>query len=243
MFWSFRFYLCGIGAILLISLMLASKAAYPARPFVTDDARLALAQSCQLESWSRVYSSSTEFWALPACNPTGNLEFTLGAGRVHQSNYATNDYVLQVKTLFKEMAPGGVGWGLAVGKIAHPSINPGPNLLGNQYAYLPISFLSQSSRQAIHLNLGALQYDRTGQTRATWGLGLEQHSTDRLHFIAETFGDHRSQPYFQAGVRYFVIKDLLQIDATLGGQLDGPASGRWISFGLRYLPESVLGRR
>jgi hypothetical protein len=207
---------------------------------VTDDARLALAQSCQLESWSRVYSSSTEFWALPACNPTGNLEFTLGAGRVHQSNYATDDYVFQVKTLFKEMAPGGVGWGLALGKIAHPSINPGPNLLGNQYAYLPISFLSQSSRKAIHLNLGALRYDRTGQTRGTWGLGLEQHSTDRLHFIAETFGDHRSQPYFQSGIRYFVIKDLLQIDATVGGQLDRPTSGRWVSFGLRYLPPSVL---
>jgi hypothetical protein len=243
MFWSFRFYLCGTGLILFCSFMVGMRPAYPARPFVTDDARIALSQSCQLESWSRVYSSSTELWALPACNPTGNLEFTLGAGRVHQSNYATDDYVFQVKTLFKEMAPGDVGWGLAVGKIAHPSINPGPNLLGNQYAYLPISFLSQSSRQAIHLNLGALRYDRTGQTRGTWGLGLEQHSTDRLHFIAETFGDHRSQPYFQAGIRYFVIKDLLQIDATLGGQLDGPTSGRWISFGLRYLPESVLGGR
>lgn len=45
----------------------------------------------------------------------------------------------------------------------------------------------------------------------------------------------------QAGVRYFVIKDLLQIDATLGGQIDGPTSGRWISFGLRYLPQSALG--
>ena len=226
---------------LLVCLLLGMKPAFSARPFVTDDARLTLAHSCQLESWSRVYSSSTELWALPACNPTGNLEFTLGAGRALLNDYATNDYVFQVKTLFKEMAPGGVGWGLALGKIAHPGINPGPNLLGNQYIYLPISFLNQNSSRAIHLNIGALRYDGAGQTRGTWGLGLEQQTTERLHLIAETFGDPRSQPYFQAGVRYFVIKDLLQIDLTLGGQHDGPTSGRWISFGLRYLPPSVLG--
>jgi hypothetical protein len=239
----FRFSLHSCRLILFASLLLIWKPAFPARPFVTDDARLTLAQSCQLESWSRVYSSSVELWALPACNPGGNLEFTLGAGNARQNNHATHDYVLQAKTLFKEMAPGSVGWGLAVGKIAHPSATAGPNLWGNQYAYLPISFLSQNSRQAVHINIGALRYDTTQETRGTWGLGLEQHATERLHLIAETFGDHRSQPYFQAGVRYFVIKDLLQIDATLGGQLDGPASGRWISFGLRYLPQSVLKPR
>jgi hypothetical protein len=241
MIWPLRFPLLSFRAILLLSLLLGMKPVFPARPFVTDDARLTLAKSCQLESWSRVYSSSTEFWALPACNPTGNLELTLGAGRANQNSYATSDYVLQAKTLFQEMAPGGVGWGLALGKIAHPGINPGPNLLGNQYVYLPISFLSQNGSRAVHLNVGALRYDKTRQTRGTWGLGLEQQTTERLHLIAETFGDHRSQPYIQAGVRYFVIKDLLQIDATLGGQIDGPTSGRWMSFGLRYLPQSVLG--
>ncbi len=52
-----------------------------ARPFVTDDARLTTAGSCQLESWTRFYADSTEVWALPACNPTGNLELTLGVGK------------------------------------------------------------------------------------------------------------------------------------------------------------------
>jgi hypothetical protein len=241
--WSLRFPLLSYRVILGVSLLLGMKPAFPARPFVTDDARLALPQSCQLESWSRVYSSITEFWALPTCNPTGNLEFTLGAGQARQSSRATQDYVLQAKTLFQEMAPAGVGWGLAVGKIAHPSAAAGPNLWGNHYAYLPISFLGQNGRQALHVNFGALRYDTTRETRGTWGLGLERHATERLHLIAETFGDHRNQPFFQAGVRYFVVKDLLQIDATLGGQLDGPTSGRWMSVGVRYLPQSVLGSR
>jgi hypothetical protein len=239
----FRFSLHSCRLILFVSLLLVLEPAFPARPFVTDDARLTLAQSCQLESWSRVYSSSVELWALPACNPGGNLEITLGGGRAFYDHYAVNDYLVQAKTLFQELAPGQMGWGLAIGKIAHPDINPGPNLLGNQYVYLPISFLSQNGARAIHLNIGAVRYDNTWQSRGIWGLGLELQRSDRLLIIAETFGDHRNQPYLQAGLRYSVIKDLFQIDATLGGQLDGPAAGRWISFGLRYLPKSLLRPR
>jgi len=52
--------------------------AWAARPFMTDDARLTTGGSCQLETWSRRYSDRSEFWALPACNPTGNLEITAG---------------------------------------------------------------------------------------------------------------------------------------------------------------------
>ena len=55
--------------------------AWSARPFVTDDARLTTAGSCQLETWTRMYRDSTEFWALPACNPGGNLELTAGGGQ------------------------------------------------------------------------------------------------------------------------------------------------------------------
>ena len=51
------------------------------RPFVIDDARLTDAGSCQLEVWGESHTDSKEWWAVPACNPTGNLELTLGAGR------------------------------------------------------------------------------------------------------------------------------------------------------------------
>jgi hypothetical protein len=104
--------------------------AFAARPFVTDDARLTAAGSCQIESWMRIDPDSKELWALPACNPTGNLEFTFGAGRArHSDEPPANDYVLQLKTLFRPLETNGWGWGLAVGTIRHPEINPGPNML------------------------------------------------------------------------------------------------------------------
>ena len=78
-------------ACLLGSLSLHAVAA---RPFVTDDARLTNAGSCQLESWARLYRDSHETWALPACNPTGNFEVTAGGGYARSDNsQGTNDYV------------------------------------------------------------------------------------------------------------------------------------------------------
>ena len=219
---------------------IGSDPAMAARPFVTDDARLTQAGSCQIESWSRFYRSTNELWALPACNPTGGFELTIGAGRAFYRGFETNDYIIQGKTLFRTLEAGGFGWGIAAGKIAHPAVNPGPNLLGNHYIYIPFSAASQDSKQVLHINLGALRNQSAGDARGTWGLGLELNQTDRLQWIAEAFGDHTSRPFVQAGARYAIQKNLLQIDMTFGGQSYGPVSSRWLSVGLRYTPDDIL---
>jgi hypothetical protein len=46
--------------------------------------------------------------------------------------------------------------------------------------------------------------------------------------------------YGQVGVRYSVVPDLFQVDATLGRQLAGDGNGRWVSFGLRYTPDRLF---
>ena len=86
--------------IVLGLIVLNFSQAYAARPFVTDDARLTTSESCQVESWSRLYKNSTEIWALPACNPTGNFEITAGMGLAKPKDTATTqDYVIQAKSL------------------------------------------------------------------------------------------------------------------------------------------------
>lgn len=126
--------------VLVCTALIIPSITFAARPFITDDARLTTGGSCQLESWMRVNQNSNEFWALPACNPTGNFEFTFGGGIAKaQGEQATNDYVLQAKTLIRPLETNGWGWGLAFGRIRHPAINPGPNMFGNTYAYIPLS--------------------------------------------------------------------------------------------------------
>jgi len=215
--------------------------ALAARPFVTDDARLTTAGSCQLASWTRIYRHSHEVWALPACNPFGNFELTLGGGRARSDGEsATRDYVLQGKTLFRELQTNDWGIGLAAGTVRHPEISPGPNLLGNTYAYLPVSVSVLDDALVLHTNLGWLRDRATKKNRVTWGMGAEVRLGARLTGIAETFGENRGNPYFQVGARLAIIPDRVQVDATVGQQLSGSGNSRWLSFGLRLTPASLF---
>jgi hypothetical protein len=215
--------------------------ALAARPFVTDDARLTTGGSCQMESWLRIYPDSNELWALPACNPTGNLEFTFGGGRSKpQGEQATSDYVFQAKTLLRPLETNGWGMGLAVGTIHHPEINPGPNMLGNTYAYIPLSVSLNDDEIILHANLGWLKDKSSGLHSASWGIGGEFKMHAKLLGIAETYGDNRGMSYGQIGIRYSVIPDLFQLDATVGQQLSGEGNSHWISFGIRYTPDRLF---
>lgn len=227
---------------LTVSLLAALPSfAMAARPFVTDDARLTTEGSCQLETWARSYKDSHEVWALPACNPTGNLEFTLGGGRARTNGaQGTSDFVFQLKTLFRPLSTNGWGWGLGVGTVRHPEINPGPNLLGNTYAYVPMSFSFENDRLVVHANVGWLRERATHRNNATWGVGAELQATQRVTLIAETFGDHRNNPYWQVGGRLAIVPNRVQIDLTLGQQVSGPAGSRWVSMGLRFTPDEVF---
>lgn len=214
---------------------------YAARPFVTDDARLTNENSCQLESWVRHYSDSNELWALPACNFGGNFEVTAGGGVAKSTTTGTSvDYVLQAKTLFRPLETNDWGWGLAVGTVRHPNINPGPNLLGNSYFYVPASLSLMDDKVIFHSNLGLLRDTQSGLYSRTWGLGGEFKLTPRMLAIAESFGDHRNKPYWQLGGRYAIVPDRVQVDATIGEQFHGGHSTRWVSFGLRLTPGALF---
>lgn len=225
--------------LVLLGLWLPTQA-MAARPFVTDDARLTTAGSCQLETWVRSYRDSHEVWALPACNPTGNLEFTVGAGRARtDGERGTNDHVFQLKTLFRPLSTNGWGWGLGVGTVRHPSINPGPNLLGNTYAYVPMSFSFLDDRVVVHANVGWLKERATQRHNATWGMGSELQAAPRVTLVAEAFGDNRQNPYWQMGGRLAIVPNRVQVDLTLGQQFAGPNASRWVSLGLRFTPDEL----
>lgn len=232
-----------ISSFVAAMMLVAASPAWSARPFVTDDARLTTAGSCQLESWTRVYRGSTEIWALPACNPGGNLELTVGAGHAmydEPGRSANSDHVFQAKTLFRPLQTNDVGFGMAAGTVRHPGVNPGPNLLGNTYVYLPLSVSMADNLLVVHVNTGWLRERVTRRDLATWGVGTEWNVSERITWMAETFGDSHPNTYWQAGGRFSLIPQLLQIDTTLGQSLGGSHDSRWISFGLRFTPASLF---
>src|SRR5438128_843989 len=106
-----RFELCA----LLACVAVLSPSARAARPMITDDARIVDAQACQLESWVRRNEHSTEYWAIPACNPTGNLELALSGARTNEAGEThTSDALVQAKTLFRPLKTNDWGVGAVV---------------------------------------------------------------------------------------------------------------------------------
>ncbi len=215
--------------------------AFAARPFMTDDARLTTEGSCQLESWTRRYTDRAEYWALPACNPSGNVEITAGGGRFNADGQpSSHDHILQAKTLFRPMQTNDWGWGLAIGRAWHTSAQAGPNNLGNTYLYAPLSVSMLDDRVVIHANLGWVQDKQTRVNATTWGTGVEYWVHPKVMVIAESFGDDRQKPWVQSGARFSLIPGVFQIDLTRGTQPGSGSHSTWTSFGLRYTPDKLF---
>ena len=222
----------------LIALLTSlTPAAEAARPMITDDARITDPQACQLETWVHVHENSRELWALPACNPSGNFELTLGGALARADGAAQSGaVVVQGKTLFKPLETNGWGLGIAAGYATQT----GRGQSGGPYFYLPGSLSLADDRVVLHANLGATYFGDTRETRMTWGLGSETAATQHLYIIAEAFGQDTGRPFLQGGVRYWLLPGHLQIDTTVGSNLADMHGERWLSIGLRFITPPIF---
>lgn len=215
--------------------------AHAARPMLTDDARLTDAHACQVESWIKFNRNGTEKWALPACNPGGNLELTFGGAiGEDQRGARTSDVVIQAKTLLKPLESNGYGVAFTLGMVRHPDVTPGGNLSGDAYFNVPVSFSRFDDAFVLHLNLGAVHTRNDGETRATWGIGSETRLDAANYLIAESFGQDRGKPYYQLGWRHWLIPDSMQLDTTYGNRFGISDMERWFSIGLRWIAPGLF---
>ena len=203
---------------------------------ITDDARIVDARACQLETWTKRNTDSTELWALPACNPWGGAELTFG-GALTNAEGATRftDQLVQAKTLFKPYEPGGWGVGLAVGSVRRLRGEASRRWPGDAYFYVPFSIAAGSDDVVLHVNAGAAHHRDERRTQSTWGLGAEVRLHPSVYFIPETFSTDRGRPFYQAGFRFWVVPERVQVDATFGNRLVSESRERWFSVGMRLL--------
>ena len=232
------------GLALMIVLSLFMHTAHAARPLITDDARVVDAKSCQVESWVRMEHGHSEMWALPGCNFAGDIELTLGGGRLRQDGLTASDFVAQAKALLKPLAAN--GWGAAVtgGVVQHRPFG-GDTSARDAYVNVPLSFSFADDRFVLHTNTGWLHDGAAKRHIATWGVGTETQLSERAGLVAEAFGQvsrASSASFYQLGLRFWVVPNRVQIDTTYGNRI-GSAQGdqaRWFSIGLRLLSPAFL---
>ena len=221
----------------LIVLLVGASSVDAARPMITDDARLTDAGACQVESWVHIHGKQRELWALPACNPGGNFEMTLGGALAYDgSRQESGAAVIQFKTLFKPLAINGYGIGLAAGYASQP----GSAHTGNPYFYVPVSFSLADDSVVIHTNLGYTRERENQENRLTWGVGSETQLTARSYVIAESFGQDKGNPFFQVGIRHWIVPNHVQIDTTYGSQFGAISDQHWFSIGLRLISPTLF---
>ena len=223
--------------LVLAVLALIASPAHAARPFVTDDARIVDPQGCQVEIFykrQREYREG-EFGLLPACNPWGRVELSLGGIWVDSEQPGDSRTLsLQAKTLLVPLEPNGAGFGLTLG-VAQVSA-PQSSSVWNPYVNGIGSFSFFDDRIVLHANLGAVRDNHLRLTRGTWGIGAEVLLVaPRLYGILETYGQRLEKPTLHGGVRLWVVPNRVQVDATLGSQHARPFDRRFATVGVRLL--------
>lgn len=230
-----------LGTVFALTILFLPADAESASPLVVDDARLLDPKTCQVEAWAQRNRDSTELWMLPACNPFGAFDLTIGGARTRESGAAElTDAQVQVKTLFRVLEPGSWGVGLAAGTVRRPHRDTANGWPGDTYVNVPLSFAAQSEAWALHVNAGALRRRDENRTSATWGLGGEARLRSDLTALGEVYSIDRGRPFYQAGLRYTVIKDRWQMDATYGNRAVSDTQQRWFTIGMRLLSPPFL---
>lgn len=223
--------------LVLLVLLLAVPAAQAARPFVTDDARVVDPGGCQIEMFYKRQREfhEHEFGLLPACNPWGRVELSLGGIWVDSSLPGNSQTILvQAKTLLKPLDTNGSGFAftLGVGRV-RPFEAP---RFANPYFTGIGSFSLFDDRLVVHANLGVVRDKQSDLTRGTWGVGAEVLLlAPRLYGIIELYGQRKDKPTLHTGLRFWIVPDRLQVDGTVGRQYATPFDRRFGTIGLRVL--------
>lgn len=194
---------------------------------VVDDAGIVGANNCQLGSWIYHSAAGTEYWAVPACNFSGNFELALGGARITGAGQTGNVAVLQGKTLFKPVDNNGWGAGLSFGTQSVL----GDGGIGNVFATVPVSFSFLDGGIVVHTNAGLLRVKSSRRTYGTAGVGVEVALNERSTLTAETFGQQGGNLFVQLGIKYWLVKDRVQLDATYGNRVGQGSSARFFTLG------------
>ena len=207
---------------------------YAARPMLTDDARIVDPKSCQLESWIRDSKHTTEYWALPACNVSENLEVTIGGsleGVNGHSSFANELY--QMKSIIQPITINQTGYSIVLGNGRDPkrAMN---RVIQDWYLNVPISY-PYNDRLVIHTNLGMTHLTDEKTEKMNWGLSSEYNYNERIDLISEVFNQSSNSTYFQFGLRYWLIKNRAQIDTTYMNSFNHIGEDQSFSVGLRLL--------
>jgi hypothetical protein len=169
-----------------------------------DDANTDEAGHGHVEAWLAREPGSTVYNLAPAYSPIDGLEF--GAQLARDTSALVTLKTLQAKWRITPRQEHGCNAGAVLGWSRATAAPDAVSLNG-------LLTCNRAGQGSVHANLGGTQ---AGSTRATvnWGVAYE-HDLKVVTPSIEWFGEQRSKPTLQAGLRGNLAKSL-QLDGSVG---------------------------
>jgi hypothetical protein len=213
-------------------LIVAASAAQAGEPLVTDDAAIVSPKTCQIEVWARSLHDGREYWAQPACNFTGNVEFDV-AGAREEPNGSDSSGMLQLQAKSVLFASPGNLWSFGVvGGAARDTGSPhGSSAFQSYYAKALASWRPRSELE-MDFNLGASNAYGLG-TFALAGVAVQYAIVPSVEWLAEIYRDAPGRAKYQLGLRWIVVPDRFETYISYGDRFGGPPSQWAVIAGIR----------
>jgi hypothetical protein len=228
-----------LGASSLIAALLAQTHALAARPFVTDDAGTLAAGNCEAQAYGlrqadrgapSINGVHTDFGCGIGFDHFGATQIGVSAERSVGDGQANTALGLSGKTALRNGFDGAVDFALAYGfNWARGE--------GERYRHdgAELKAIASATLEpfVLHANAGA-RYSRADRSsKFIWALAAERpRSLGPVDLGAELFGVAGETAWVQAAMRWELVKERFQIDASIGKEVKHGLS-RLVTVGLK----------
>jgi hypothetical protein len=208
--------------------------AWAGRPLQTEDAGVLGAGECEIESFAareRVRDEPTAraLSAQVGCGIGLRSQLALAAARTRAAGEKVDDITLVGKTWLRELDDDDIGVTLAYALGA--TRLPGASLRHEATEVRAVVTVPRGDWQ-VHANAGWARSEADRLNSTIWGMAAERTGLGPVDLMAEVFGDDRSDPWLNAGLRWNAIPDRLNLDASYGVQMNS-ARARLLTVGFK----------
>ena len=226
-----------IGALIAIALAGAGTTAFAGRPLQTEDAGVLDRGECELESASgresgRDGPSTREATAQFGCGIGAHTQLALQLARARSGGERSEGAALIGKTHLRELTDTQAGITLAY--TVSGARGGGQSFRHDATEVKAVASAPLAAGDwLLHGNLGWARAERERQDSAIWAAAIERLSIGSFDLMAEVFGDDRTAPWWNTGLRYTAIDKKLFLDASYGAQI-APGRPKLLTVGLKF---------
>jgi hypothetical protein len=209
-----------VAQTLLAAALCYAAPSWAGRPLATEDAGIMEHDECEVENFyaTQAHPNVTALFTQAGCGVGRNTELALGISREVSPDSTTNYLILGGKTALVKMADENAGIAIAY------TFTSGKESKLERHTSTEIKAVATLSDQywLLHTNIGWLHDSASHNDLVIWGISAERLGfINGLDLMAEVFGDNRTSPWIQVGVRWEIIPKRMFLDTSHGVQTNG----------------------